>query len=82
MFVVNDISQFRGRLVESTSIGTVDYPNQDVRVWHIVTPVRADVFLTTDIPHIQFEPIVLKLFDVETLCCHDALNVSFFGATV
>jgi hypothetical protein len=46
-----------------------------IRVRCISAPVRSDRSLAANVPHVQFEAVMHKRFDVEALRWHDGLDV-------
>lgn len=58
--------EFLGCFLHSLSILAVYYIDEAIRVVEVMSPQRAKLFLTADIPHSEQHVLVLHFFDIET----------------
>lgn len=61
------LSRFASHLVHAPPVRTVDNVNECVGLVEIVTPVRPNRLLPSDIPNVQLEVLVHEALDVEAL---------------
>ena len=55
------------RFIKPLGVGTVDHIDEYVSVVKVVPPVRSDLPLPPDVPHIELEARSLHALDVEAL---------------
>mmetsp|Transcript_39255 Transcript_39255/g.100605 ORF Transcript_39255/g.100605 Transcript_39255/m.100605 type:complete len:243 (+) Transcript_39255:282-1010(+) len=62
-------------LIKSSLIGSVDHVDECIGPLEVVSPVRPDAPLSTNIPHVEVETVLLHRLDVETLGGHGVRRV-------
>lgn len=59
---------------EALLVGRVDDVDENVGVIKVVPPVRSNLSLTADVPHIEFEAVGRDRLDVEALSGRDMIR--------
>ena len=55
------------RFIKPLGVGTINHIDEYVSVVKVVPPVRSDLPLPPDVPHIELEALTLHALDVEAL---------------
>lgn len=50
-------------------------PHQHICVFKVISPVRSDLPLTSNVPNVQFKPLRLDTFDVKSLVIRQKCTV-------
>ena len=74
-FLTEQLGQLPLAVLESEFVAAIDYPDQSIRLLEVIAPVRADRRLSSDIPDVQLEPIVLDRLNLESKCRGDFRRV-------
>ena len=64
---VNDVNLQCGPHLDAVPNCAKGYTHENIGVFEVVAPIRPNLSLTTNIPHVQFEARGLNTFYVETL---------------
>lgn len=62
-------------ILQPQFVGAIDNPHNPIGLLEVVAPVAPNSFLSTDIPDIQLEVIVLERFDVEAQRGRDLIDI-------
>ena len=75
IFRQHDLKFLLGEL-EALSISRIDNENHSIRVLIVASPIGAETCLTTKIPYLKLEPLIVHSFYIEAHCRHCRYNLS------